>query len=214
MSDFSLTLAGEPMALLPERALWWPGGRTLFAADTHWGKAGTFRARGLPVPDNTADDLARLSNALRRCDAARLVILGDLVHARAGRDAPSLNDLVTGWRREHAGLDVLLVEGNHDRAARPPAAWKIAVVREPFAMEPFVLRHIPDRDPRGHVLAGHTHPAVRLVGGGERLKLPCFQVSEETTILPAFGSFIDGLAVVRQPGKRLYAVADGEIFAI
>ena len=42
--------AGEPLHLLPERALWWPAARVLFVADLHLGKAATYRALGQPVP--------------------------------------------------------------------------------------------------------------------------------------------------------------------
>ena len=32
-----ITLAGEAVVLLPERALWWPRERALFVADVHLG---------------------------------------------------------------------------------------------------------------------------------------------------------------------------------
>ena len=85
MADLTTTLAGEEVVMLPERALYWPRARTLFLADLHWGKAATFRASHVPVPiGTTASDLARLSRALTRTGASHLVILGDLLHARAG----------------------------------------------------------------------------------------------------------------------------------
>jgi hypothetical protein len=36
----SIRIAGEPVELLAERAVHWPGARTLFVADVHLGKAG------------------------------------------------------------------------------------------------------------------------------------------------------------------------------
>ncbi|MFL5519615.1 MAG: DEAD/DEAH box helicase, partial [Gemmatimonadales bacterium] len=97
--DATLELAGEHVALLAERALWWPARRTLVVADVHLGKAATFRAAGIPIPSgSTGDDLARLDRALARTGATALVILGDLFHARVGREAPGTVSQVGGWR--------------------------------------------------------------------------------------------------------------------
>jgi uncharacterized protein len=50
MSDVMLTIAGEDVLLLPERALFWPRACALVVADVHWGKAASFRAAGIPIP--------------------------------------------------------------------------------------------------------------------------------------------------------------------
>ena len=47
--DYAIQCAGETVWLLPERALWWPAQRMLMVADAHFGKAATFRARGVPA---------------------------------------------------------------------------------------------------------------------------------------------------------------------
>ena len=47
--SLGILLAGEPVHLLAQHALWWPAQGTLFIADLHLGKAATFRARGIPV---------------------------------------------------------------------------------------------------------------------------------------------------------------------
>ena len=66
--DFVLTApSGAELRLMPERAAWCAQSETLFVADVHLGKAATFRARGLPVPQGTTTEtLTRLSQALRR----------------------------------------------------------------------------------------------------------------------------------------------------
>src|SRR5438105_4823650 len=84
--------------VLPARALYWPRAGTLFAADIHLGKAATFRAASIAIPEGpTGDDLARLSQALARTGACRLVMLGDLFHARKGR-ATSILSAIAEWR--------------------------------------------------------------------------------------------------------------------
>src|SRR5690606_27127945 len=80
MGDAIVTVAEQSLHLLPERAVLWEEANTLIVADTHWGKAATFRAAGLPVPSGTAaEGLERLSSALKRSGANRLVFLGDLL---------------------------------------------------------------------------------------------------------------------------------------
>ena len=121
-----VTLAGETVELLAERALFWPRARTLFVADVHLGKAAAFRAGGVAIPRGaTANDLARLDALIERTAASRLVVLGDFLHAAAGR-VPALHAAFTRWRAAHAALSITLVRGNHDvRAGDPPPAWDI-----------------------------------------------------------------------------------------
>lgn len=211
-----ITLAGEPAALLAERALSLPRAATLVIADAHWGKAASFRAAALAVPEGaTAADLARLDAAIARAGARRLVILGDLLHDGASL-APALVDAVAAWRARHPSLDVTLVRGNHDaRAGDPPAAWGFVCVDEPHAAGPFALCHRPEVAAAGHVLAGHLHPAVALAGPGrQRERLPCFLVGARRSILPAFGSFTGAATVRPAPGERVYVVAGESVVQV
>ena len=107
-----MRLAGEEVRLLPERALFWPRTATLVVADLHWGKGATFRAAGIPIPmGSTSDDLDRLDAALRRTAADRLIVLGDLFHARVGRIATRTLAELRRWRDLRAGLEIMLVRG-------------------------------------------------------------------------------------------------------
>ena len=212
--DFPLIFGGVDLVLLPERGVFRPDARTLYVADTHWGKTATFRAAGIAVPPgSTAADFDRLTAAVRRTGAQRLVVLGDLLHARRGRREAATNAAVAAWRAANAGLRVELIEGNHDRAAgRPDPAWEIAVLPDPTPDPPLVLKHYPDPDSAGPVLAGHEHPAVRLTGpGGEKLKLPCFRAGPDVLTLPAWSTFADGGAARPTTGERVCVVADGEV---
>lgn len=211
-----LAWRGESLELLHERALWWRERRTLVIADPHWGKAAAFRAGGIPVPEGgTAADLARLSGTLARCGAERLVILGDCIHARAGRDA-EVFALIAGWRARHGALAIDLVSGNHDRhAGDPPDDWRIAVHRQPIVDGPFVLAHEPRADPAGYCLAGHVHPAVRLRDrGGGTLRTACFHFARDIALLPAFGSFTGTADIRPTVGDRIFAVGPGAVVEI
>jgi DNA ligase-associated metallophosphoesterase len=217
MTDVSLTLAGEEVYLLSERALYWPGTSTLVVADLHWGKASTFRAAGIPIPiGTTSDDLARLDSALQRTGARRMVVLGDLFHAKAGRIASHTLAELRRWRSLAGTFEILLVRGNHDRhAGDPPNDLQINCVNAPAFVPPFIFRHEPVDAEGAYGLAGHVHPGLTLVGLGlQRETLPCFLIGRRGAIIPAFGSFT-GLAAV-QPGSedRAFVVAADEVLEV
>ena len=217
MGDIDVDLAGEQVRLMPERALFWPGQATLVAADLHWGKTSAFRAAGVPLPAGTTRaDLARLSSALDRTGAARLVLLGDLFHARTGLVDHTLAE-ISAWRSAYPLLDVLLVRGNHDRrAGDPPPGLGFTVVDGPWPLGPFRLRHEPAIDRHGYVHAGHIHPGCTLHGPGrQRLRLPCFVFGASVGLLPAFTEFSGTGDADRDPrgGDRVYVVAGGEVIA-
>jgi DNA ligase-associated metallophosphoesterase len=209
----AITLAGEALWLLPQRAAYWPREGALLVADAHFGKAAAFRARGVAVPEGTtAETLERLDAALAATGAGTVCFLGDLLHSARGR-APATLDAVARWRRRHSRLELVLVRGNHDRhAGDPPPQWGVRCVAEPWRLGPLALCHDPQTGGAGYTLAGHVHPAIRLAGrGGERLRLPCFLVRPRGAVLPAFGSFTGGRDVRPGPGETAYAVAGGAV---
>ncbi len=212
----ALELAGAAVSLLPQRAVHWPARATLFIADPHFGKAATMRAQSVAIPaGGTREDLSRLSEVLRITGAKRLVILGDLLHAKAGR-TPAVLEAVCAWRAAHEDLEVLLVRGNHDaRAGDPPAAWRFDCVDEPHWDDPLVLRHVPGTDERGYVLAGHLHPGVVLrAPGWPTMRLPCFHETPTCLTLPAFGSFTGLAEVSPAEGDRVYAISEDAVVPV
>jgi hypothetical protein len=236
----ALVVAGVCLRLLAGRAVWWPEAGTLFVADVHLGKAESFSALGVPVPRGpTAATLDRLAGLIDACAATRLVVLGDLLHARQAQ-APATIGLLRQWRARHARLQCLLVRGNHDdHAGDPPADLGIEMVTEGERLGPFSLCHVPcdsdassavdasagwEADPAsrhqpsqtgGYRLAGHLHPAVRLSGrGGATVRLPCFRVGESQMVLPAFGDFTGGSTTVRIAGERVFAIAPPRVIEL
>jgi DNA ligase-associated metallophosphoesterase len=208
--------AGETVQLLGERALWWPAERCLLLADLHLGKAASFRAAGQPVPVGTTQrNLARLDGLLHTLGADQLVVLGDFLHARAAQ-TPTLLEQLAQWRARHARLAITLVRGNHDsHAGDPPAALGITIVDEPHLLGPFACCHHPQAHATHFVLAGHVHPVCSLHGPArDRLRLPCFVAEPQQALLPAFGEFTGGWRVERLPGRRLYAVAGGQVWPL
>ena len=192
----------------------------LLVADAHFGKAATFRARGIPVPrGTTADNLARLSSLIARWRPERIVFLGDFLHAREANAAPTIAALMA-WRRAHAHIAMTLVRGNHDaHAGDPPASLGFDVVDESWTIGPFSMRHHPEPCANGYVLAGHLHPGFRLGGRvGDALRLPCFwfgcELGSRVGVLPAFGAFTGTWAVDPAAADRVFVVAPGAVHAV
>lgn len=213
--DAPATVAGEQLTLLPERAAYWPRRRTLFVADVHIDKAETLRTAHVAAPlDVIHGDLDRLAAAAERTGAVRLVVLGDLYHGRGGAAHPVTVEALAAWRRRLLHVQVLLVEGNHDRrAGAPPDDLGIITLREGHREPPFVYRHRPAPDPGGYVLAGHVHAGVRLGAGADRLVLPAFRFGRRVGVFPAFGS-LTGAQAMPPGGDDVYPIADGAVHAL
>ncbi|TSE20989.1 metallophosphoesterase, DNA ligase-associated [Tepidimonas alkaliphilus] len=214
--------APDPAAelwLLPQRAVWWPHEATLFVADVHLGKGAALRAVGVAVPSgSSAGDLQRLGALLQGLRARRLVVLGDWLHARAGR-TPALQAALQAWRRAHAGVRMVLVRGNHDdRAGDPPPELGIDAVDEPWPLGPWRACHAPPQGSQpdaAPVLCGHVHPVAVLRGPGhERLRLPCFVLRRGALVLPAFGAFTGGWAVPAGADAARAVLADGRVWPL
>jgi len=198
--------------------------QTLLVADAHFGKAVSFRKLGVPVPSGTTDEtLAGLSRVVEATKARRVVFLGDFLHSRHSQ-APAILSALARWRARHAGLEMTLVRGNHDRrAGDPPALLDIAVVDEPLKVGPFALCHQPRPVAGAYVLAGHWHPCISVSGRAfERLRLPCFWFGDDTGaipqnavgVLPAFGSFTGMHRIEPRAGDRIFPVAGDVVRAI
>ena len=200
----AVTIAGEPMQLLADRALHWPRERALMIADLHLGKADTFRSSGIALPrGGTQHDLDRIARLISTTGAQQLVVLGDFLHA-GGREA-HWRACWEQWRRTRAALRIVNIEGNHDRAL---AQLDLDIEQRTgtVALAPFELAHAPSARPRLHRICGHVHPRARLPGIAGRW--PAFVLDTQQTILPAFSAFTGGVDVDAR-GRRL-AVCNGE----
>jgi DNA ligase-associated metallophosphoesterase len=207
---------GEQLVLLHQRAMLWPRRRTLIISDLHLGKGGVFRRAGLALPAGSSQqDLSMISQLIAFHKAERLVILGDFFHGLPHANEPSLQAFWV-FRRRHETLEIIVVQGNHDRYVRrldlhDSVQW----VDESLAEEPFVFCHEPGCDARGYVLAGHLHPVVKLVGPArDRLRIAVFWFRNDYAVLPAFGSFTGGFQVQPSPQDALYGVGPDMVVAL
>lgn len=222
--------ADELLLLLPEKAIAWPSAKALIVADLHLGKAASFRAGGVPVPEGgTKADLLRLAALIDAHRSEHLIILGDLLHARSGCTKETLGALAL-WRKQHTDLHITLIRGNHDlNAGDPPAELGFEILSEPapytcprasnrtsslrFAHDPAIVSPTAEGS---LTLCGHLHPAVSLshASGLAAMRAPCFWFSQHRAVLPAFGSFT-GTATIRPAhGDRVFAVGPESVIEL
>lgn len=201
-----VTLAGETVRLLGDRAMLWPVRHRLLIADLHLGKADIFRHAGIGLPSGgTLHDLSRLDDLLAATQANELWILGDVLHGPA---LPSRwLDSWKQWRARHRTLRVVALTGNHDRALAK-AGLDIELAGALVEDGPFALRHDPEPHRALHVLCGHVHPLADLPG--MRRRWPAFWLRERMTLLPAFSQFTAGVAPRLSAGEHLVACVEGE----
>jgi DNA ligase-associated metallophosphoesterase len=218
--------AAADILLLPGRAALLPASRTLLVADLHLGKAATFRRAGIPVPEGSAQgDLARLERLVAAHGPRRIVILGDLFHARSGATRRVFDEFAA-LRSRIAGTEVVLVLGNHDRSLGSlPAVLGIDACLPVLDEPPFSFVHEPASAWAGDggkattaslrgsfTFAGHLHPTVTLRSpGGDRLSERCFAAEPSLVVLPAFGSFTGGHAVRPTDRSRLWIARDDAV---
>jgi DNA ligase-associated metallophosphoesterase len=213
VTDLRIEIAGEPVRLLAERALYRERNATLYVADLHIGKAATFRAERIAIPHGTtAVTLERLTAAVRTTGAARVVVLGDFYHARVGRH-PETTAQLQRWRVKVISLPIMMIRGNHDEhSGDPDEELSITCHDAPVMGEGWTLLHHPARTSAPFWLAGHVHPAVALVGlARQSLFLPCFHLSHNGLVLPSFGEFTGKGEVIPSPGDRVFVIAGDEV---
>ena len=190
--------------LLPGCVALLEASRALVVADAHLGYVHHLRRRGALLPPLDLGLPDRLVEAARRCEARRVIFLGDVVEAPQPSEEERAHVLETF---ERLGVPVTVILGNHDRgfAADFPGVEAVPSL----SIDGFSLHH-GDRAPPDHdgpFLIGHFHPAVRVVdAAGVSHRVPAAVAGDRGACLPAASPFSRGLAVSpRRAPKELTA---------
>jgi uncharacterized protein len=206
----NITIRNEELALTNQRAIYWQKEAALILSDIHIGKTAHFRRNGIPIPDEILQkDLLRLEHLIHHFRVKKLIIVGDLFHAESNTDMNTFKN----WLTQFEDLHLILVKGNHDRLSQKLMDdFKIKVETE-LLIGPFIFIHEHDDKYQGKfTISGHTHPGILIKGKGkQKLKLPCYQVTSNQLILPAFSLFT-GLNTREIPKDAdCYAFTDASI---
>jgi uncharacterized protein len=186
-------LAGMDAVLDPTGALYWPAQRLLVVSDLHLETGSSYARRGQMIPPyDTRLTLAALADAVRRHRPERVLSLGDSFHDRGGveRLLPEDRAVVDALTARAA---FVWVTGNHEGdCARTLAGTVCAEV----TIGGVTFRHIPAGDlADAHEVAGHLHPAARMVVKGRTIKRRAFVGCDRRLVMPAFGRLTAGLSV-------------------
>lgn len=199
----TITLARETLVADRCGALYWPDEATLVVADLHLEKGSSFaRFRNHLPPYDTAATLRQLAAMVDAYRPVRLIALGDSVHDRGAWerlsdfDRDSLSDVC------HRVEDWVWIAGNHD--PEPPVGVPGRSAQE-LVIGSLEFRHEPggDINTRQAEVAGHLHPAARVIGKGGSARRPAFAHDGQRLILPAFGAYAGGLCLSAEPFRPL-----------
>jgi len=203
-SPTTILVAGHTLTALPGGALWWERRRVLIVADLHLEKGSFYARRGQFFPPyDTAATLSRLAGIVMSLDPYTVIALGDSFHDDDGpaRLAESDRDILAALQH---GRRWVWIAGNHDGALPADIGGEHAAYWE---TEGLTFRHEPRADASDGEVAGHLHPAARVVGAQGAVRRRCFVGDGRRLVLPAFGSFTGGLNVLADAFAALFPAA-------
>ena len=192
-------------------ALYWPKNRCLVVSDLHLGKGRAFDTLGFNLPQYDTDEtLERLETLLNLYEPDEVILLGDSFHN------------VQSWsmlsRVHQQKLQQILgavprckwILGNHDPSI-PEALPGSSHLWLDYA--PVRLTHdLPTTSENtSPIILGHFHPKARIPLVRRSLRAPCFVITSQQIILPAFGSFTGGLDLDSKEFSKSFEVL--QIFA-
>lgn len=199
--DQPVSICGKAFLAHMSGALYWPAERALIVSDLHMEKGSHFAARGQMLPPyDTRETLRKLAAVIDHYDAETVIALGDSLHDAGAAERIDRADLET-LRILQEDRDWIWVTGNHDPHV---AAIFGGVVLPGLTVEGLSLRHEPSSAQVTHEIAGHLHPAARLVVHGTALRRPCFVGNGLRLVLPAFGAYTGGLNILDSAFEPLF----------
>ena len=190
-SSVAVSVADVEVVLDLSGALYVPAWKLLAVSDLHFEKASSHaRRRQFLPPYDTGVTLSALERAVSDYSPATVICLGDSFH-----DPHAGERLGAGTAdRLHAlaaGRHWVWITGNHDPEI--PSALSGERAHE-LCAGTLTFRHIPQKGDAGKgEIAGHLHPAARILRRGRMVRRPCFAADADRLIMPAFGALTGGL---------------------
>lgn len=208
----NISVRNETFTLTNQRALFWKKEKALILSDLHIGKTAHFRKNGIALANQIMkNDLERLSILIEYFQPEKFMVVGDLLHAGDNSDV----DEFCSWRNQYPDLQFYLIEGNHDRISKKlESKLCLNFKTKLLEMNDFLFIHDFEKGHEKFQITGHIHPGFVINSSVRKIKLPCFAMSENQLLLPAFSEFT-GLDTRNIPKKGKYFVfTDAEIYEI
>jgi len=210
-----ININGSAFILLHQKAIYWRQQSTLLIGDLHLGKVTHFRKEGIAVPSRALENnFMRLNEILAAHSINRIIFLGDLFHNQYNDEWERFAE----WRLRNSEIEMIIVPGNHD--ILPDHLFsRINILVQPkeLIIGNFLFTHHPKENiPAGyHGFSGHIHPVFRMhARGRQSLRMQCFVIDENQTILPSFGVFTGGYAMDMKNGRSIFGIAESRIYKI
>ncbi|THV58599.1 ligase-associated DNA damage response endonuclease PdeM [Chryseobacterium candidae] len=208
----NISIGNETFILTNQRAAFWQKEKALILSDLHIGKTAHFRKNGIALPNHIMkSDLERLSALIEYFQPEKFVVVGDLLHAGDNSDV----DEFCTWKNQYPDIQFYLIEGNHDRISET-LEKKLCFHHksEWLEIDDITFIHDFDASRSGFQITGHIHPGIVLNSAVKNIRLPCFALSSNQLLLPAFSEFT-GLDTKNLPKKSAFFVfTDAEIYEI
>ncbi|ATU95752.1 ligase-associated DNA damage response endonuclease PdeM [Phyllobacterium zundukense] len=197
-----MVIAGQRAVCDPSGALYLESDRILVVSDLHFEKGSSFARRGMMLPPyDTATTLAALAKVIARYNPVCVISLGDSFHdGDAAARLPALYAAELAVLM--AGREWIWITGNHD--PEHPANLPGETFTE-LALGNLVFRHEPSKMPCPGEIAGHLHPAAKVVRRGQAVQRRCFASDQSRMIMPAFGAYTGGLNIL---GRAFHGLFD------
>jgi putative SbcD/Mre11-related phosphoesterase len=198
-------VSGDVYIVAPYPALYIRSLSALVVSDLHLGLEEDIESKGVSLPMGVYPEIKEMIlDSIRLSGAGILIILGDLKHEFGGRlysEYVEVKDLVGSVMS--AGLDVVLVRGNHDNFIVPVLKRLGAKIYDSLRVEGYCFAHgHEDLEVSGcrAVVIGHEHPTVALRDDtGVKLKFKAFIVGKhngaEVYVLPSFNPLVHGTPI-------------------
>ncbi len=166
-------------------------------ADLHLGYEGVLRSQGVMIPNYQKNVIEeRLKKIIEKYEPERIIVNGDFKHEFG-------KNLRQEWREAREMLDfllqkssVILLRGNHDNFLKTIASKFDVPVKMQMEMGDVVITHGHEDIKGKKLILAHEHPSIHLRDKvGASLHLPCYMVSENVIVMPAFSPLAMGTDV-------------------
>jgi DNA ligase-associated metallophosphoesterase len=177
---------------------YWPQKKTLIVADLHFEKGSYFARRGNPLPTtDTRDTLQRLQAQIIAFQPETIICLGDNIHDGKAFMRMDIADLVMLQSLCESVANWHWIVGNHDSIQLQNHPLRTMQFHAELLIADVWFTHASCEEHAINII-GHYHPKISLHKRGVKIKGKCFVVTEETIIMPSFGSYTGGLDIHHQ----------------
>ena len=193
--------------LNPDGSMYWIEEKSLILGDLHLEKGTSYIDQGNYLPPyDTLETLERLSNIIKELSPNRIILLGDVFHDNFGYTRLDYKE--KNIFKKILKQNIIWIQGNHDSYLNP---INLKTCRS-YKLNNFIFSHISNNKNILEI-SGHYHPKVTFKYKGRKISKPCFLMSSEKIILPAYGSYTGGLNVTAKIYKDIF-LNNYEVYAL